>query len=145
MGLDGISPNQLRTASELNSGNLNKINSQANPQFIDALAKSQKVNADEKKEQNAKNKNNKAINQEQEDEQNQPDKQDGYEQDIEKIEKFDLSDSKRYILKVDEKTNEILIIEKATQKIVQTFNPEALSNLTKFVNNYTGVLINRKY
>ncbi len=48
------------------------------------------------------------------------------------------------MLKVDEKNNNILIIEKNSQKIIQSFNPEALADLTKYLPNFKGVLINRK-
>lgn len=143
MGLDGISINQLRVDSQLNS-NINKINQETSPQFIDALTKSQRVNPDEKQEQNSKN-NQTLKQQEQEDEENQTQDENESEHINTEIEKFDLSDTKKYILKVDEKANEILIVEKATQKIIQKFNPEALSNLTGYLSNYTGVLINRKY
>ena len=54
MGLDGISVNQLRISSELNSGELNKINQENFPQVVDGLTQGQRINADEKKEKEEK-------------------------------------------------------------------------------------------
>ncbi len=141
MGLDGISVNQLRISSELNSGELNKINQENFPQVVDGLTQGQRINADEKKEKEENKKNTKRSNK---DEDLKDNEQNDELSELNAV-KYDLSDNNKYILKLEEESGNILIIDKKTQQVIQKFNPEALSNLTKYLKNYTGVLINKRY
>ncbi len=143
MGLDGISVNQLRMGSELNSNELNNINPQTSPQFINGLSKGQRIDADDKNNQN--HAQGEILEQEDEDDKN--DENDGINKKTpaKDITKYDLSDTKKYALEIDDKTNTVSIKEKSSQTVIQTFDIQTLSNLTKYLKNYCGVLINRKY
>lgn len=132
MGLDGISVNQLRITQEANYSNIPTNESKK----IDGLYEGQKVDPDKEKEK-----------------QNQQETfQDGYkhqDDDNESIPfdaiKYDLGDSEKYILKIDEESNNVIIIKKDTQEVLQVFSAEVLSNLTGFLQDSHGILINRKY
>ena len=78
-----------------------------------------------------------------EDEENQniEDKQ----SDIEEILKYDLSDSEKYMLKVDSSTNNILIVKKDTNEVLQVFSADILQHLMGNLMQGNGVLVNRKY
>ena len=145
MGLDGISVNQLRMGSELNSNELNNINPQTSPQFINGLSKGQRIDADDKNNQN--HTQGEILEQEDENEDDKNDENDGINKKTppKDITKYDLSDTKKYTLEIDDKTNTVSIKEKSSQSIIQTFDTQTLSSLTKYLKNYCGVLINRKY
>lgn len=129
MGIEGISPNQLRL--EPNNQNMIPQNVQIQKR-IDGLATSKKINPDEENEQGFEE--NKGKNGEKKQEEN-----------LEEIINYDLSDTKKYELKVEENTNNILIIDKDTDEVLQVFSAKILSNLTGFLNTSNGILVNRKF
>jgi hypothetical protein len=49
------------------------------------------------------------------------------------------------MLKLDENSNTILIVEKATSKVVQKINADELSSYVGFLSNSQGSIINRKF
>ena len=131
MGLDGISVNQLRMGSELNSNELNNINPQTSPQFINGLSKGQRIDADDKNNQN--HAQGEILEQEDENEDDKNDENDGINKKTpaKDITKYDLSDTKKYALEIDDKTNTVSIKEKSSQTVMQTFDIQTLSNITK--------------
>ena len=131
MGLDGISVNQLRLNTEVNS--INPINVVQNRK-IDGLSQGKKVDPDAENHQNQEM-------EEDEENQNTEDKQ----SDIEEILKYDLSDSEKYMLKVDSLTNNILIVKKDTNEVLQVFSADILQHLMGNLMQGNGVLVNRKY
>lgn len=131
MGLDGISVNQLRLNTEVNS--INPINVVQNRK-IDGLSQGKKVDPDADNHQNQEM-------EEDEENQNTEEKQ----SDIEEILKYDLSDSEKYMLKVDSLTNNILIVKKATNEVLQVFSADILQHLMGNLMQGNGVLVNRKY
>ncbi len=136
MGLDGISINQLRVTPEHNSAELNNTaKTEQNYTKIDGLSQGQKVDPDKEKE---KEKN--GFNFESKDSQ----EEEASEEKVEVI-KYDLSKSDKYTLKVDEETDKILIIEKATKNVIQEINAQELSQLVNFLSNSQGSIVNRKF
>lgn len=131
MGLDGISVNQLRLNTEVNS--INPINVVQNRK-IDGLSQGKKVDPDADNHQNQEM-------EEDDENQNTEDKQ----SDIEEILKYDLSDSEKYMLKVDSLTNNILIVKKDTNEVLQVFSADILQHLMGNLMQGNGVLVNRKY
>ena len=131
MGLDGISVNQLRLNTEVNS--INPINVVQNRK-IDGLSQGKKVDPDAENHQNQEM-------EEDEENQNTEDKQ----SDIEEILKYDLSDSEKYMLKVDSLTNNILIVKKDTNEVLQVFSADILQHLMGNLMQGNGGLVNRKY
>lgn len=131
MGLDGISVNQLRLNTEVNS--INPINVVQNRK-IDGLSQGKKVDPDAENHQNQEM-------EEDDENQNTEDKQ----SDIEEILKYDLSDSEKYMLKVDSLTNNILIVKKDTNEVLQVFSADILQHLMGNLMQGNGVLVNRKY
>ncbi len=131
MGLDGISVNQLRLNTEVNS--INPINVVQNRK-IDGLSQGKKVDPDADNHQNQEM-------EEDEENQNTEEKQ----SDIEEILKYDLSDSEKYMLKVDSSTNNILIVKKDTNEVLQVFSADILQHLMGNLMQGNGVLVNRKY
>ena len=142
MGLDGISVNQLRVTPEHNSSELNKV-----PKFsldlsrqVDGLSQGQKVDPDKEREKE-KRELNKQYN-------SSDDLQDDSDDEIIEdtpVIKYDLSQSEKYSLRVDDDTNEILIIDKSSKTIVQTINAEELSHFVSFLSNSQGSIVNRKF
>ena len=138
MGLDGISVNQLRVTPENNSSELNnqaRFSLNNDSRIVDGLSEGQRVDPDKQQEKDRRSLNKKFTSSEETEEDTQD----------EPVEKYDLSHSDKYVLKLDEEENNILIIEKATKKIVQTIDAEELS---QFVNNMAGPvgsIINRKF
>ena len=59
--------------------------------------------------------------------------------------KYDLSQSEKYTLKVDDATNEIIIIDKATTEIVQRVSADDLSHFVNYLSNSQGSIVNRKF
>ncbi len=145
MGLDGISVNQLRVTPEHNSSELNKV-----PKFsldvsraVDGLSEGQKIDPDKEREKE-KRELNKQYNSS-EDETIENSNADSLDVDSVEVVKYDLSQSDRYMLKVDDDTNEILIIEKASKNIVQRIDAENLSNFVSFLSFPQGSIVNRKF
>ncbi len=145
MGLDGISVNQLRVTPEHNSSELNKV-----PNFsldvsraVDGLSEGQKIDPDKEREKE-KRELNKQYNSS-EDETIENSDADSLDVDSVEVVKYDLSQSDRYMLKVDDDTNEILIIEKASKNIVQRIDAENLSNFVSFLSFPQGSIVNRKF
>ncbi len=142
MGLDGISPNQIRQLSEVNSAELNSIlkpNNNLNTRVVDGLSKDQRVDPD--KENKNHNFNNNSNNEANENEN---------EQETEENEKFedykiDLSQTNKYDLKLNENSNTIVIVEKSTQKTVQVINADNLAIFVKNLVEGKGAIVNRKF
>ena len=141
MGLDGISVNQLRITPENNSSELNRVPkfSLDNSRPVDGLSQGQKVDPDKEREKE-KRELNKQYNSSDEplDEENEalidtP------------VIKYDLSQSEKYTLKVDDATNEIIIIDKATTEIVQRVSADDLSHFVNYLSNSQGSIVNRKF
>lgn len=141
MGLDGISVNQLRITPEHNSSELNKVPkfSLDNSRPVDGLSQGQKVDPDKEREKE-KRELNKQYNSSDEplDEENEalidtP------------VIKYDLSQSEKYTLKVDDATNEVIIIDKATTEIVQRVSADDLSHFVNYLSNSQGSIVNRKF
>ena len=145
MGLDGISVNQLRVTPEHNSSELNKV-----PKFsldvsraVDGLSEGQKIDPDKEREKEKRELNKQYNSSGDETIENS----DADSSDVDSVEvvKYDLSQSDRYMLKVDDDTNEILIIEKASKNIVQRVDAENLSNFVSFLSFPQGSIVNRKF
>lgn len=140
MGLDGISINQLRVTQENNSAELNnpaRFSLNTEYKVVDGLANGQKVDPDKEKEQenNPELANNYA----------QGETSDESDEIQEDVIKYDLAESNKYILKVEEETNKILIVEKNTSNVVQTIDADELSKYVGFLSNSQGSIINRKF
>ena len=143
MGLDGISINQLRITPENNSSELNnqsKFTLNNDLRIVDGLSEGQKVDPDKDREKDKRSlqKNLKANEQDEEAEE-------GNEEYTEPVEKYDLSQSDKYSLKIDEENNTILIVEKATKKIIQKIDANELSQFVNYMSGPTGSIISRKF
>ena len=138
MGLDGISVNQLRITPEHNSAELNnvaKFSLENNHKVVDGLANGQKIDHDKEKEHENPELDEQFVDLEEETQ----------EEIEEEIIKYDLSDSNKYLLKLEEESNNILIIEKSSSKVVQRINADELSSYVGFLSNSQGSMINRKF
>lgn len=140
MGLDGISINQLRVTQEHNSSELNSLN-RVNPnqthKVIDGLNEGQKIDPDREREKDNQN----FFDDFDTDEQNDDNK----DEQPEVIIKYDLSESSKYQLKLDELTNTVQIVEISTNNVVQRISAEQLSDYVGFLSNSQGSLVNRKF
>ena len=143
MGLDGISINQLRVTPESNSSELNnqaRFSLNNDTRIVDGLSEGQRVDPDKERERNNQTlkKHYTSLGEEAEEEN---------EETIidETVEKYDLSQADKYILKLDETEDNILIIEKATKKIIQKIDAKELSKFVNYLSGPTGSIINRKY
>lgn len=142
MGLDGISINQLRILPENNSAELNNpvnFSVQNAHKVVDGLANGQKIDPDKEHEhENPQLLEQFVKNDDEQEEENE-----------EKIEyetiKYDLSDSSKYCLKIDDKTNKIMIMEKSSQNIVQVISADELTRFVGFLSNSQGSIVNRKF
>ena len=138
MGLDGISVNQLRITPEHNSAELNnvaKFSLENNHKVVDGLANGQKIDPDKEKEHENPELAEQFV-----------DLDDETQEEIEEeIIKYDLSDSNKYLLKLDEESNNILIIEKASKNIVQAINADEMSSFVGCMLNSQGSMVNRKF
>ena len=132
MGLDGISVNQLNFQQQNIVNNSSSQNEKTDVKPLDALSDGQKVDPDKYNKQN--------FNQNSDSKENQDEK---IEQ--EPVIKYDLSDTKKYTLKLDENNNSILIMEKDTNNVVQVINVEELSKMVNFLSSPTGAIVNKKY
>lgn len=139
MGLDGISINQLRVTQEHNSSELNSLN-RVNPtethKVVDGLNQGQKVDPDREKEKD----NQDFFDDSDLDEQNSES-----EEMQEAIFKYDLSESSKYQLKLDEVTNSIQIVEISTNNVVQRISADQLSSYVGHMSNSQGSIVNRKF
>ena len=138
MGLDGISINQLRVTPENNSAELNnpaRFSLEASHKVVDGLSQGQKVDPDRENEHEDPELLDQFGGAEEE---NQEDVQ-------EEVIKYDLSESSRYFLNVDEENNKILILEKATKRVVQEIGADELSNYVGFLSSSQGSIVNRKF
>ena len=140
MGLDGISINQLRLTPENNSAELNNsalFSANTSHKVVDGLSVGQKVDPDKRRE------HEKADASFDEDE-HEEDESSSNEEVFDTI-KYDLSNCDKYILKIDDKTNNILIIEKSSNAVLQKINAQELSAFVNFLSNSQGSIINRKF
>ncbi len=145
MGLDGISPIQLRQLNELNAAELNAIinpRQALNVRAVDGLSEGQKVDPDKEK--------NHEHAQAQEEAGEENNENDTLEQDEKENEKFnsykiDLSQTNKYELKVNENSNSIVIVEKSTQKTVQVISADNLAIFVKNLVEAKGAIVNRKF
>ena len=138
MGLDGISINQLRVTPENNSAELNNVarfNLNNEHKIVDGLSNGQKIDPDREKDHE---------NPELAEQYTEADSEETQEE-IEEVIKYDLSENNKYMLKLDEESNNILIVEKATSKTVQKINADELSSYVGFLSNSQGSLVNRKF
>lgn len=137
MGLDGISLNQLRITPDYNSAELNNVNNfntSNDVKIVDGLSEGQKVDPDKEKQRED---SSFAFDENSQEDQSQEEK--------ETVVKYDLSQSDKYGLKINEDTNDILIVEKATNNIVEKINAKELSKLVYYLANSQGAIVNRKF
>ena len=137
MGLDGISINQLRTP-ENSSAEISRISrSSTNNEhkIVDGLSQGQKVDPDQEQEKDQQSKHGFANN-------NQDEEDDEIQ---EEVIKYDLSDNNKYFLKLDENSNNILIVDKATKNVVTQIDADELSQYVSFLSNSQGSIVNRKF
>ena len=145
MGLDGISINQLRVTPENNSAELNnqvRFNLNSESRVIDGLSQGQRINPDEEHEKEKQQSQNKGDSSGENNEEEES--EEITYQDFDTI-KYDLSKSDKYALKVEESTNNILIIEKSTKNIVQRISADELSTLARYLSNSQGSIISKRY
>ena len=141
MGLDGISVNQLRITPENNSAELNnpvRFNVGSEHKIVDGLSNSQKIDPDKEKDHDDPEL---ARHYDSDDEDSNKES----DANNEEIVKYNLSDSGNYILKLDENSNNILIIEKSTSVVVQKIDADELSKYVGFLSNSQGSIVNRKF
>jgi len=141
MGLDGISVNQLRQMPENSTSQ--KINQDKgflneNIKAVDGLSQGQRVDPDKQNKQDKRQLNKQYINL------SEDESSEEINENIDVI-KYDLSQTDKYILKVDEKTNSILILKKDSQEIIQKLDANNLSRFVYFLQNAQGTLVNRKF
>ena len=142
MGLDGISVNQLRITPENNSAELNvstRFSLDATHKIVDGLSQGQKVDPDKQNEHEKPNLNNSFNSQDEQEDENNKDEP------LEEVIKYDLSRNDKYLLKIEDESNSILIVEKSTQNIVQKISAEKLSNFVNYLSNSNGSIVNRKF
>ena len=138
MGLDGISINQLRVTPEYNSSelnNVNNLNAQNDVKIVDGLSEGQKVDPDK---ENHNNNSGDFFGETNNEDETHDDVQ-------EEVVKYDLSQTDKYLLKINDDTNDILITEKATNKVVEKINAKELSKLVCYLANSQGAIVNRKF
>ncbi len=133
MGLDGISISQLRNPLEQTQREYNSVvssSSSSDSRAVGAMSNSGRIDPDKDKE----NDNFEFDFQEQEKKQ---------EPDEETI-KYDLSDSQKYFLNIDDENN-IVIIDKKSGEIVQKISSDELSRYVSFLSNSNGSIVNRRF
>lgn len=150
MGLDGVSINQLRITPENNSAELNSQVRFQDNNFgkIDGLSEGQRVDSKKRERQNQ---NNNSLSQKKGDIDEEENEEDSFggqyevnETNPEEIIKYDLTNSKLYSLKLEEATNKIMIIEKATGNVIQVFDADDLRRFVNFMPDSCGALVNKK-
>lgn len=142
MGLDGISVNQLRVTPEQNSNELNNVQrfNLENPKIVDGLSQGQRVDPDRQNEHDKTDLKKQFKNK------NDDNEEESFEEGAnDEVFKYDLSKHDKYILKVDDESDNILIVEKATNKVLQEVNAENLAEFVKYMAYSQGSIINRKY
>ena len=136
MGLDGISINQLRTP-ENSSAEISRqarVGSNQEHKTIDGLTQGQKVDPDQGRQKDEQQKKG-----------NFDEAQEEEEEILEEVIKYDLSDNNKYCLKLDEESNNILIIDKTSKKVVTQIDADELSQYVSFLSNSQGSIVNRKF
>jgi len=144
MGLDGISLNQLRVTPENNSNEMNnqtKFSLNNETRVVDGLSEGQRVDPDKHREKN----NNQGLDRQYNSSDDEQEEENNNTEEFEPVETYDLSNTDKYLLKLDESENNILIIEKATKKIIQKISAEELTQFVNYLQGPTGSLINRKF
>ncbi len=136
MGLDGISINQLRATPEMNSAELNSAAplSDSNIKAVDGLSQGQRVDPDKENSEGSAYEDFSSSDSENEEEETE-----------EIVTKYDLSDANKYIIKLDDETNHILIVEKSSGDVIQVVSADMLSHLVSNSSNSCGVIINKKF
>lgn len=143
MGLDGVSINQLSIIPNRNSAELSVNSFSLNNEIktVDGLSDSQMVDPDKENEKQKYNlkksfsrNNDNEINEEADE-----------ELEFEPTVKYDLSRTEKFVLRVNDETNEILIVEKATSNIIQRINADELSRFINFLPDSKGAIVNRKF
>ncbi len=138
MGLDGISINQLRLSPDYNSAELNSsINLPSNEvRIVDGLSNGQRVDPDKHSEHENNSEQNKK----------KKFSDDDTQEEIldEPVTTYDLSDTKKYMLKLDDEANRILIIDKATDEIIQSIDADALAKFVLYSPNSCGSIFSKK-
>ncbi len=140
MGLDGISPIQLRQLPDANSAELNSIlksNGNLNTRMVDGLSKEQKVDPDKENHEQSFGDNDNFNNDNQEEKHEEEKK---FNEN-----KIDLSQTNKYELKLNENSNSIVIMEKQTNKVVQVINANSLAIFVKNLVEGKGAIVNRKF
>ena len=144
MGLDGISPNQLRAVTEMNSAKLNSIlkpDNNINSKAVDGLSNGQKVNPDDEKEKEKGHEH--SDNKQRQNDENDTDKK---QQEAEfNSYKIDLTQANKYELKVNEKADTIVITEKNTQKTVQVITADKLAVFVENLAGANGSIVNKEF
>lgn len=139
MGLEGISINQLRSVNEFNSAELNSLArvNQNDKKVVDGLSSGQRVDPDKQGSNGshggAVDKNNKDLS---------DDSGDSLQ---EEVVKYDLSDTQRYCIEVDDQTGNIKIVDKNSKKVVQSIGATELLQLINFAPNTCGSVINKRF
>ncbi|MBR2069204.1 MAG: hypothetical protein IJ877_05515 [Candidatus Gastranaerophilales bacterium] len=137
MGLDGISINQLRVTPEFNSAELNATASinQNDTKIVDGLSNGQRVDPDKESE---KDNSNQEFQSNEDEEETEPEEE-------EPVTKYDLSDSSKFVVKLDEDSNRILILEKSSKHIIQSIDADQLSKIVMYSPNSCGSIVNKKF
>lgn len=141
MGLDGVSINQLSIVPNRSSNDLNSVSFALNGEVkaVDGLSSGQKVDPDKENEKQKHQLKKNFASSESEEENTEENEHN------EHVIRYDLSKTEKYALKVDDETNEILIIEKSTNDIVQRINADELSRFISFLPGTKGAIVNRKF
>ncbi len=143
MGLDGISINQLRVTQENNSAELNnqaRFNLNNDSRAIDGLSQGHRIDPNQEKEKEKQEQKKKSS-----DDENDTNQEDEDVIDTVETIKYDLSKSDKYSLKIDNETNCIYIIDKATKEVVQSISAEQMSRLVGYLSNPQGSIISKRY
>ncbi len=134
MGLEGISINQLRITPDNNSSELNNSNKTnfSEKKIVDGLSQSQRVLSNKQKDHD-QNYNEDFSQQDKNSETNIQ----------ESTVKYDLSKVDKYSILVDE--DELLIVEKSSNNIIQKINASELARFINFLPEPKGAIVNRKF
>lgn len=133
MGLDGISISQLRNPLENTVREYNSTvssSSSSDSRAVGAMSSSGRIDPDKDREK-----------EESDFEFQQREKKEEIQ---EETVKYDLSDSEKYFLNIDEEDN-VMIIEKRTGEVIQKINSQELSKYVSFLSNSNGSIVNRRF
>ena len=142
MGLDGISINQLRVTPEHNSAQLNEAGNFGQiiqNKAVDGLSKGQIVDPDKKNDHDQN-----TFDFDSENSENSAEGEDNDLSEIKNVVKYDLSKSDKYILKIDDNTNSILIVDKTTKQILEQIDATQLTKFASYMSEFNGSIVNRK-